>query len=219
MMAVVNENPLDDLALAFLDDLQEGTLLSLLEDNDLFNHLQDYTLSPVPSYESDVWKGSDNLDSGSFDTSTECMTPTTSKDEQCGAVEDRSVATTPNQTHLVYQNVGINQGGLERYLPSSTYSGSETDISSMDSNDSDSADGTSLFISSKLFKKCELESDAAQEHSFLTSCVHHDHCYTHASLQQSECSSSSAGCSAVAVAEEGNCSDTGTCTCMQCTCT
>ena len=59
-MAVASENPVGDPELsAMLDEFEEGTLLSLLEDSDLFGCLKNFPLSPNNDPEYDQLTGDD----------------------------------------------------------------------------------------------------------------------------------------------------------------
>lgn len=227
-MAAVSEhreNPVDDSALSSLmDDLQEGTLLSLLEDSDLFSYLQDYPLSPtdaLAAVHDGEATGNDFDLAELFGDHMElveygCKVSSEGRDgQEEDAAADTEVPTEVNTCHSESPKV-IKAGNQRRVrTPSLSHSGSDTDVSSLDSNDSDSAEGNVSFVPRPRKQlKLEERSSSCQDQPFLVACVTHDHCYT---SKQQDLSSTYPGITAkdaVLNTEEGNSSDAGKCACI-----
>ena len=179
-MAAVSENPVGDSSLSsMMDDLQEGTLLSLLEDCDLFSYLKDCPLSPT-----DVTKGECGVEvnNDDFDLSELFGDHMELVEYGCNINGEHKDGQTRNATVAAVTPISSKRfsdrknGHQRRAKPHRhSHSGSDIDISSIDSNDSDSAEG-SLSFSSRPEKKQKVAVNC-QDNSFLTTCVHHDHCY------------------------------------------
>ena len=229
-MAAVSEhreNPVDDSALSSLiDDLQEGTLLSLLEDSDLFSYLQDYPLSPKDALDAvhDGEVTGDDFDLAElFGDHMElveygCNVSSEGRDgQEEDATVDTKVPTAANTCHSERQKVIKASYQRRMKTPSLSHSGSDTDVSSLDSNDSDSAEGTVSFVPRPRKQlKLEERSKGTRDHPFLATCVTHDHCYT---SKQQDFSSTYPGVTAkdaVLNTEEGNSSDAGKYTLVVC---
>ena len=179
-MAAVSENPVDDSSLSSLmDDLQEGTLLSLLEDCDLFSYLKDYPLSAtdVAQGECGVEVNNDDFDlSELFGDHMElveygCNVNGEHKDGQARNATVAAVTPISSKRCSECKNGHQRRAKAHRH----SHSGSDSDISSIDSNDSDSAEGSFSF-SPRPGKKQRVDVNC-QDNSFLTTCVQHDHCY------------------------------------------
>ena len=240
-MAAVSESPVVDLALSsMLDDLQEGTLMSLLEDSDLFSCLQDYPLSL--GGDADVARAGgatgddfdlselfgDDMEFMDFDSAALSSEALGVSQQQQGATDspDRQSECSPQHHRAGRDNL---QGQMETSPVS--HSGSETDVSSLDSNDSDTAEDSFAFVPrpSKRFKPETEQSNGGERNGlFLTACVQHDHCYTRPASQQHESFLESTDKDAAIATEEENSSDTGECICSNvclsgymymCTCT
>ena len=186
-MAAVNENPVvcDPALSAMMDELEEGTLLSLLEDKEFFSYLQ--TLPTTPSGEeqdaedndldlSDLF-GDDILLPDYFPAHSKSNLPLVETQSRDSEVSVESLT-------INYSSGSMSEAG-EKEPPSPIHSGgSESDISNLDSNDSDSAEDT-LCISPRPAKRRKVDV-IGREHnkSFLSSCVEHDHCYTRVSSSE-----------------------------------
>lgn len=225
-MAAVSESPVGDSALSsMLEEFEEGTLLSLLEDSDLFSYLHDFPLSPNGEL-GDVSTNemaSDDLDLSELFGGVvfpEFASGLRSGESEAIDVSTHSATVKENlpdvQSSPKFPTVGMDDLQSLVNPPSPTHSGSETDVSSLDSNDSDIAEDGFTFtsraskrlkIETKKGSTCSCERDGL----FLTACVKHDHCYTSASTsQQLESAGSSAEKDILLMPEEGNNSDTGT---------
>ena len=229
-MAAVSESPVVDLALSsMLDDLQEGTLMSLLEDSDLFSCLQDYPLSP--GGDADAARAGeetgddfdlselfgDNMEFMDFDSAALSSEALGVSQQQQGATDSPD-----RQSECLPQHHGAGRDNLQGQMETSpvSHSGSETDVSCLDSNDSDTAEDSFAFVPrpSKRFKpETEQSNGGERDGLFLTACVQHDHCYTRPSSQQQESFLESTEKDVAIATEEENSSDTGTCTC-RCMC-
>lgn len=220
-MAAVSESTTDDSVLtSALNGFEEDTLLSLLGDSDLFSCLQDYPLSP---------NGGDPGAVGTFDTASDDL----DLSELFGGdlVFPEFVSTHGNGDGEAVDEDVLTVKETPRHAQSTqegflqTHSGSETDVSSMDSNDSDTAED-SFSVASRPTKrrKIEAKNSFEQDKLFLSACVDHDHCYTRVSSSEQLHSpggkSGKDGSLTVTTEEGGNNSDAGTCIYTStCTCT
>lgn len=214
-MAAVNENPVGDTALSsMLDEFEEGTLLSLLEDSDLFSYLQDYPLSPSGGLDADNTV-SDDIDlSELFGDDVIFPSPASSSDPKAldaPLVSTNSITMEKDSTHVQSSSTSLTMTGddLQSLINtcSPAHSGSESDVSSLDSHDSDTAEDSFAFTPHPT-KRLKLDTKGSERDGlFLTSCVEHDHCYTRASSSQHN-GPSGTGTHSI-TAEEGINSDTG----------
>ena len=214
-MAAVNENPVGDTALSsMLDEFEEGTLLSLLEDSDLFSCLQDFPLSPSGRLDADN-TASDDMDlSELFGDDVIFPSPASNSDPKAldaPHVSTNSLTMEKDSLHVENSSTSLAMTGddLQSLINtgSPAHSGSESDVSSLDSHDSDTAEDSFVFASHPT-KRLKLDTKGSERDGlFLTSCVEHDHCYTRASSSQQN-GPSGTGASSV-TAEEGINSDTG----------
>jgi hypothetical protein len=163
-----------------LNEFEEGTLLSLLEDSDLFSYLQDYPLSPIgdPGAVGTVDTASDDLDLSELFGGDLVFAPIHgNSDPEAMDVSTKDVLT---QEENPRDPQSSPEGDLQ------THSGSETDVSSIDSNDSDTAE-ESFSFDSQPTKRRKIETkinSSERDRLFLSACVDHDHCYTRVSSSE-----------------------------------
>ena len=208
-MAVVSENPVSDPELsAMLDEFEEGTLLSLLEDSDLFGCLKNFPLSPNSDPGYDQIPGDLSELFGEDVVLPDCLT--TRRNSSLGSCT--STESVPLSSDIEI-SPNTSQVGLSSNItiprPSPIHSaGSDTDVSNLDTDvsnlDSDSAEDAAISLTLLPSKRRRVE-DSTKDTIFLRTCVEHDHCYTRAAHTQSLLSPDDKS----TPAEEGNYSDTG----------
>lgn len=207
-MAAVNENPVGDTALSsMLDEFEEGTLLSLLEDSDLFSYLQDYPLSPSGGLDADNM-ATDDIDlSELFGDDLIFPAVVSNSDPAMGSPHVSTKSVTMDHSPNVQSSSTPSTVALDNVISrgSPAHSGSESDVSSLDSHDSDTAEDNFAYTPHPA-KRIKMDREGSEQDGlFLTTCVEHDHCYTSATLsKQGQSSATSLS------AEEGINSDTGT---------
>ena len=174
-MAAVNENPVvcDSLS-AMMDELEEGTLLSLLEDRELFSYLQNLPMAPSGD------EAEDDLDLtelfGDDALLPDYFTPRPNEGHPSLVDNLSNEAAVSEAGHVNGSRSGSMSESSEKEPPSPAHSGgSESDISNIDSNDSDLAEDA--LVLSRPVKRRKVESVEC-DGLFLRSCVEHDHCYT-----------------------------------------
>ena len=209
-MAAVSESATDDSVLtSVLNEFEEDTLISLLGDSDLFSCLQDYPLSPNgdPGVVGTFDTPSDDLDlselfGGDLVFPEFVSTHGNSDAEVMDDVSTEGVLTVKETPCAQSTQEGVLQ----------THSGSETDISSMDSNDSDTAeDDFSVASRPTKRRKIETKNSFERDRLFLSACVDHDHCYTRvSSSEQLHSPGGKSGSLTLTTEEGGNNSDAGT---------
>ena len=211
-MAAVSENPVGDpIISAMLDEFEEGTLLSLLEDSDLFSYIQNLPLSPTGDLEDDptAVEDLDLFELFGHGVLPECLS--SRRNSRLGSMDTTSTGPVASSSDReISPNVSQVELDSMTLPPSPTRSGgSDTDVSNLDSNDSDSAEEATISFSPKPTKrrKVEYSSSREQEGVSLRACVEHDHCYTRA-VTSSGLLLSAGGKTAPAV-EEANLSDAG----------
>ena len=165
-MAAVNEAPVVcDTLSAMMDEFEEGTLLSLLEDRELFGYLQNLPMAPS----GDEYEAEGDLDLSEL-FGDDALLPdflSSRQSENEPLVNNSSTAsldTTASDSILCE---------VKEPASPAPSGGSESDISNNDSTDSDVAEDT-LPLATRPAKRRKVERDKV----FLTSCVEHDHCYT-----------------------------------------
>ena len=222
-MAAVNENPVGDSALTtMLEEFEEGTLLSLLDDTELFSYIENYPISATDDLDdvptdvavdddldlSDLL-GSDTLPeflSSHHNPSHEVVGMSTPKAAVDHSLPDAKCSLSTGEVAR-----GDLQSMIEPHAPSpATSGGSETGVSNSDSDDSDIAEDSV----SRPSKRCKVKSCSyEQDRVFLSTCVGHDHCYTHASLSHQQLQLPAVRTekdAPLTAAEEGSTSDAGT---------
>ena len=220
-MAAVNEKPVSDSALtSLLEEFEEGTLLSLLDNNDFFSYLRNYPLSPNVEAEETADDDLDLSDLFGDDfvfpefTSTHHRNDSQAVDYSGQQVPGEGRLLDTNSSNSLNSDMDDSQSVVTK-LPL-TPGGSETDVSNLDSNDSDTADDGSC-INSGPVKRCKLDS-SEQDRLFLSACVEHDHCYARA--QQPQLLGDITDKDVLQIpSEEGNTSDAGTACTHACACT
>ena len=185
-MAAVNESPVacDSALSAMMDEFEEGTLLSLLEDRELFSYLQTLPVTPTGGYQDT----DDDLDLselfGDDVLLPDCFPARRRSRAPLEAVPQKASEAAAESLTINSRSGSMSDAGVKE-LPSPIHScGSESDISNLDSNDSDSAEDA-LSITSRPAKRRRVDGvERVHDRRFLTSCVEHDHCYTRASSSE-----------------------------------
>lgn len=183
-MAAVSEGSLpvcDSELSAMMDEFEEGTFLSsLLEDRELFSYLQALPMVPNCCDE----EPEDDIDlSELFDE--DILLP------DCFHTKRNGVKPPTETSQESMSRSGSTSEVIVNVSPSLVVtSGSESDISNLDSNDSDSVEDP-LSIAPQPRKRRKIDEDK-QDGLFLMSSVEHDHCYTNGCFSSENIKSPSA---------------------------
>ena len=189
-MAAVGESPVScDTALsAMMDDLEEGTLLSLLEDRELFSYLDTLPMT------SSIGGSEQEVEDNDLDLSElfgdDLLLPDYFPAHSSNKGNPRLVDIGSKGSEATVESLASSSssGSIVKDPLSSpvTSGGSESDISTLDSNDSDSAPEESPSLSSGPTKRRKVDTigRAHDDRSYLTMCVEHDHCYTRVSSSE-----------------------------------
>ena len=185
-MAAVNESPVacDSALSAMMDDLEEGTLLSLLEDREFLSYLQTFPMTSSDGGEQEVEEN--DLDLSELFGDGVLLPDYFPSHRSNGNPPLADMGSNDSGVSLASDSRSGSTSQVSGKEPQSPIhsGGSESDISNLDSNDSDSAEDSPAITSGPTKRRKVDSIGRVHGRSHLTSCVEHDHCYTRVSSSE-----------------------------------